>query len=89
MKIIFFEENFSLKKKALNRMVDKGAAKNKRLEIIGLVCFNPKKLNKIAKKTTKLMTTILLKQTFISVLNKPPFLFLRVKTKPTKKTIDS
>ena len=50
MKIIFFEENFSLKKKALNRMVDKGAAKNKRLEIIGLVCFNPKKLNKIFLK---------------------------------------
>ena len=58
---MFFLENFSLKKNALNKIVVKGAAKNKRLETIGFVCFKPRKLNRIAKKTTILMMTIFLK----------------------------
>jgi len=58
---MFFLDSFSLKKKALNKMVVKGAAKNKRLAIIGFVCFKPKKLNRIAKKTTILMKAIFLK----------------------------
>ena len=55
IKTIFKKESFSLKKKALNKMVVTGAAKNKRLEIMGLVSFIPKKLQRIAKNTTTLI----------------------------------
>ena len=70
-------------------IVSNGFDKNSKLEIIGLVTFNPRKLNKSAKKIRSAITMTLLKFKLISVLICLNECDLRIKNKAVIKTVNS
>lgn len=65
MAILLFSVSFSLIISAANKMVTRGFDRNKTLEIIGFVIFNPKKLNHSAKKIMAAIIMTLIKYFFM------------------------